>query len=134
MDGRFREGLFDLLTGEDGCDLLVIVSPSCPVSGRMRINWRYRFSAWRDSVGVDIRPIWLGSGTSDEFRAFTTGFPLEGISLTHLPVKGTGIAYESLGVIGTPTVYLVDTSGKVEGGVLGDRFPPVDLARRSCPR
>lgn len=120
------------LATDKGCDVLVIVSPTCPTCARMRTTWPRRFAVWADSVGHVARPVWLGSGGHDEFRRFTMGFSMPGVDFAYIPIGSTGTAYRLLGVIGTPTVYLVDRKGIVRGGWLGDVLPPPDLARAVC--
>lgn len=122
----------DLLSAGGTCTLLVIISPTCPTCARMRVTWPARFSAWVDSVGKDVRPLWLSEGGESALLAFTRGYTLGDIDLASLPTGTTMAAYRDLGVLGTPTLYLVDTSGSVVAGLIGDTFPPVDLARRSC--
>ena len=98
----------------------------------MRTTWPDRFANWADSVGAEIRPIWLSEGGRDAFHAFTSGFPLDEITLTYLLRGTTAHAYSVLGVLGTPTLYLVDSAGVVQAGMLGNSLPPVDLTRSAC--
>lgn len=125
-------GLRALVSTGLGCSLLVLVSPSCPVCARMRTTWPIRFAKWTDSVGVPVQPIWLSEGGGEAFDAFTSGFTLEGITRTFLRPETSEDAFRALGVIGTPTLYLVNSEGVVQAGLVGDLFPPVDIARRAC--
>ena len=132
FDGPSDQGLRDLVSAHGDCTLLVIVSPTCPTCARMRVTWPNRFAAWADSVGSEVRPLWLGEGGKDEFLEFTREFILEGVELAFLPAGTTAHAYRVLGVLGTPTLYLVDSAGTVQAGLLGDVFPPVAIGRSAC--
>ena len=132
LDGQPDESLADLVSIDEGCSLLVVVSPTCPTCARMRTEWPGRFSNWADSVRAEVRPIWLSEGGEEAFNAFTSGFRLDGITLTFLLHGTTAHAYSVLGVLGTPTLYLIDSAGIVQAGLLGNSLPPVDLARSVC--
>lgn len=132
LDGQPDESLENLVSSDQGCSLLVVVSPTCPTCARMRTTWPERFSNWADSVGADVRPIWLSEGGRDAFDAFTNSYPLNGITLTFLLRGTTAHAYSVLGVLGTPTLYLIDSAGVVQAGLLGNLLPPTDLARNAC--
>ena len=131
-DGEPDVGLRDLVSSGRGCSLLVLVSPACPVCARMRTTWPARFAKWADTVGAAVRPIWLSEGGEEAFGAFTSGFSMEGITRTFLRPGTSEKAFRALGVIGTPTIYLVDSEGVVQAGLVGDLLPPVDVAQRAC--
>jgi hypothetical protein len=98
----------------------------------MRVTWPDRFTIWTDSVGSDVRPLWLSEGGRAALRDFIAGFAMDEIDFAYVPLGGTREAYRLLGVLGTPTLYLVDREGIVRAGFLGDAFPPVDLSRSVC--
>ncbi|HLE57550.1 MAG TPA: hypothetical protein VJB15_10740 [Rhodothermia bacterium] len=98
----------------------------------MRVTWPARFAAWVDSVGGDVRPLWLSEGGRDALVAFIEGFRLDGIQFAYLARGRTIHGYNVLGVLGTPTLYLVDPGGLVQSGLVGDAFPPINLSRAVC--
>lgn len=114
-----------------GCKLLVLVSTSCTQCGRMRITWRDRFLEWRHEVGIPIHPIWLAEEHHSEFRQFLQSADLGGVTLLANAGPRWSL-FRSLGVVGTPTSYLVGAESKVLSGVAGDYFPRVGQTQRAC--
>lgn len=122
--------LDDMLVG-GGCALLVFVSPTCRTCLRMRRTWPGDFLAWQAAVGVSVRAVWLSDGSPEQATAFLTAriLPAE---LAYVIEEHAAFAYRDLGVLGTPTSYLVDASGLVLGGIIGDVLPPTELTQRHC--
>lgn len=124
-----RSDLRRLVERPGGCTLLVIVSTTCPVCQRMRYSWPRRFAIWRDSISSSMQAVWLAPQEAAEQSTFYEGFNYKGIRRGQL-LSGTG--GKKLGVIGTPTAYLLDSSGRLRIGILGDILPPADSAARVC--
>lgn len=134
LAGSSQVSLGHLVGDVTACTLLVIVRPLCPTCARMRVTWPSRFAAWADSVAAQIQPVWLSVGGHDALEAFVTGYRLQeaGITLVSVPEGFTSATYDALGVLGTPTLYLVRPDGTVVAGLIGDRLPPVALAAEAC--
>ncbi len=126
-----EQSLSDLLASAHGCSLLVVVSTGCVVCKRMRVTWPDRFRAWSESIGVSVRPIWLAEEGSESLKNFTNGYDLGSIDFA-FSAGSSDQAFDQLGVIGTPTLYLLDPQAQMVVGVLGDRLPPLDIARAAC--
>lgn len=122
--------LVDLVTSTESCSLIVFAAVSCGICDRMRYTWKDQLAAFEVAVGADIQAFWLfGSGKS-EIEKFTSGFDFGTINV--LQVEDMVKAVRKFGVFGTPLMYLVDASGQVHGGVAGDYFPPIEVARAAC--
>ncbi|MDT8369966.1 MAG: hypothetical protein RQ745_12235 [Longimicrobiales bacterium] len=131
LDGGHRSTLREVVSGSGTCSLLAVISTSCGVCARMRVTWLDRFNAWADSVDGVVRPVWLAGEGEASLERFTRDFDLASIDLV-FTAGSPRQAGRELGVIGTPTLYLVDAQGRVRSGVLGDQFPPADIARSIC--
>jgi hypothetical protein len=94
----------------------------------MRHDWRERFMAFGDTAGTTPVAIWIGFEPFAELRAFYAGFAFDGIVLA----QSLSPMARDLGVYGTPTLYLLDSSGRLRYGILGDRLPPVDSTIAAC--
>jgi hypothetical protein len=119
-----------LFTGQS-CTLLVLISPGCAACRRMRDSWAARLRAWTDTIGAPMRAIWLTASDSATARAFTLGYDLSGIVLARA-IDDPERVGRRLGVIGTPTSYLLDRTGTLRLGILGDTLPPAHMARAAC--
>ena len=115
-----------------GCSLLVVVSTQCPVCTRMRVTWPARFMAWTDSLNLTIKPMWLVTEGTQDWEAFIEGFDLTLVEAI-FPAEDPDALIDGLGVVGTPTAYVVDAKGNFVYGLLGDRLPPSDAVRHACP-
>lgn len=131
LSNHVPKGLRDVIVETGRCTLLAIVDPGCGVCSRMRTTWPPRYRIWADSVGVPIEAIWLSQGNADAFEMFMEGYRSSDVQLAY-NVGSPEDLVADLGVVGTPTLYLVDKSGTVRLGVLGDLLPPVSIAREGC--
>jgi len=122
--------LKDVLTAS-GCSLLIVASTKCPTCARMRVTWPSRFATWADSLDATITPIWLVSEGARDWQAFVEGFELAEVEAV-FPAEDPGEAIDRLGVIGTPTVYVVDANGNLTYGLIGDRLPSSDAVTQAC--
>jgi hypothetical protein len=114
------------------CTLLVVISPTCAACRLMRDTWSARLSPWLDSVAAPVRPVWLIGSDDTSARAFVAGYDLARTTIVAWMTSDVTEAGRTLGIIGTPTYYLLDREGRLRVGVLGDEFPPADSARRAC--
>lgn len=126
--------LHHITSETDACTLLVVVSTTCPVCSRMRVTWPAKFAAWRDTLDTGVRSLWLAIEGKAELAEFVRGSPVSASDIDFATFAHglTREAYNSLGILGTPTLYLVDRGGRVQAGLLGDVLPPVELARSTC--
>lgn len=129
MDSGGSSDLRHLVDTRAGCTLLVIVSTGCPVCQRMRYTWPRRFAIWKDSIAPGVQPVWLAPQGIKEQSQFYDGFNYTGIRRGQLLGDSAGTI---LGVIGTPTLYLVDSEGRLRIGVMGDMLPPADSVAHAC--
>lgn len=113
------------------CALIVLVNTHCGFCKRMRVTWPQQFHRWRDSVAAPIAPIWLSMQPEDTLRAFFHGYDFAGVAAGRLEL-GNGVRIGDLGVIGTPTSYLIDRRGRLRTGVIGNQLPSLDSARSAC--
>ena len=100
----------------------------------MRDWWTTRLRAWRDSVGAPVHAIWLAGGDSATMSDFTRGYDLSGTTLVRVSDDDAGRIGRKLGVYATPTLYLLDHTGALRFGVLGEALPPADSGRAACAR
>lgn len=114
-----------------GCSLLIVASTKCPTCARMRVTWPSRFTTWADSLYAAITPIWLVSEGASDWQAFVEGFDLAEVEAV-FPAEDPSEVIDGLGVIGTPTVYVVDANGNLTYGLIGDRLPSGDVVREAC--
>jgi len=112
---------------------LVLISTSCPVCSRMRVDWPERFADWATGTHARIETIWLSEEGEGELALFVDGHDLAGVDHVLHAVGEERQLFRRLGMIGTPTVYLVDAEGRYRYGLLGDRFPPLDVVETACP-
>ena len=127
-----RSELWDSFSKASGCVLLVYVSPTCGACARMRVTWPGRFGAWADSVPGRVRAVWLSEVGEVESREFVGGFSLDGIEILHLFPESAKEASRDLGIVGTPTTFLIDSDGVFLVGMMGDVFPPIGVAQETC--
>lgn len=113
------------------CALVVVASPTCAHCQRMRESWRADVASWTDSVGAPVRSLWLMAGDSATTQRFTAGFDLGATTIARL-TGDAALAGRRLGIYGTPTVYLLDPTGALRVGVLGNGLPPADSGRAAC--
>lgn len=123
--------LNDAIVTEDSCALLVVISTTCPFCLRMRDSWMRNVEHWSDSVGVTVTKLWLAGEDDATLLDFYSGFDFEGVQLLRVaedPARALG----RLGLIGTPTTYLVDGQGHLRMGIMGDFLPPIERGREVC--
>lgn len=97
----------------------------------MRESWKRDVSHWSDSVGVAATTLWLGGEDDATLSEFYAGYDFEDVMLLRVaddPARTLG----RLGLIGTPTTYLMDSQGRLRMGVMGDLLPPVEAGREVC--
>lgn len=123
--------LHHYLTADSTCTLLTIISTTCGICQRMRGSWPAASRRWVDSVGAPIKLVWLGGEDHQTLLDFYSGFAFAGVRKLKVNEDPVG-TFRRLGVIGTPTTYLLDGSGQLIQGIIGNRRPPVRLARDSC--
>ena len=131
LDGR-QETWTSAIATPHHCTLLVVISPTCAACRRMRDTWSDRLSPWLDSVAAPVRPVWLIGATDTVARAFVAGYDLAPRTVVATITTDVAQAGRALGIVGTPTYYLLDRDGRLRVGVLGDEFPPADSARHAC--
>lgn len=131
LAGNSDLALADLLSESSGCSLLVIVSSSCPICRHMRVTWPGRFKRWADSVKAPVRAIWLMEEGRGHLAEFRRGYTLDRLELAFI-AKDRTTALRDLGIIGTPTLYLIDSQGRMQAGLVGDRLPSAALAQSVC--
>ena len=123
--------LHEAMTSEDSCSLLVMISTTCPFCLRMRDSWRRDVTQWSDSLGVPVTMLWLAGEDDATLTEFYSGYDFEGVTLLRVaddPARALG----RLGLIGTPTTYLLDPHGRLRMGVMGDLLPPIETGREIC--
>lgn len=122
--------LRQVMSGEGHrCALLVAISTYCFFCQRMRYTWRSRYADWQKTVGHPVKAVWISLQDSATLAAFSADALLDEVTLVRTDDFST---FEGLGVIGTPTTYLVDQVGRLRIGVAGDQLPPVDSGRTAC--
>lgn len=114
------------------CTLLVVISPTCAACRLMRDTWSARLSSWLDSVATRVQPVWLIGGDDSSASEFLSGYDVAPRTLVARIATDAPTAGRALGILGTPTYYLLDREARLRVGVLGDEFPPADSARRAC--
>ena len=123
--------LAEILTAKSSCSLLVVFSPGCPICQRMRLTWRERYRSWVAEVGAAVTHVWLSVYPDSLVGPFVANYDLDAVVL-RVSSGEAAAAYADLGIIGTPTSYLIDPRGRVQMGLLGDVLPPADAAKRVC--
>lgn len=131
LNSIHEQQLTDLLTSRGTCSLLVIVSTHCYFCRQMRGTWPQQAREWADSVGVPVHSVWLSGEDEETLNTFYEGYDFSGVTLARLPSRPAR-TLQRLGLVGTPTSYLLDRQGRLRLGVLGDRFPPVPQGQRAC--
>lgn len=114
------------------CTLLVVISPTCAACRLMRDTWNARLAPWLDSVAAPVSAVWLIGADDTSAHAFMAGYNVAPRTIVARITTDIQAAGRSLGIVGTPTYYLLDRAGRLRVGVLGDEFPPADSARRAC--
>ncbi len=125
------ESSLKVLNGRGECLLLVIVDPGCAFCHRMGPAWRKVYEAWADSINYPIQSAWLGAGESAPLELFFHAYD-GGNALRIRAMADPRRVGRLLGVYATPMTYLLDRSGRLRVGVLGDQLPPIDSARAAC--
>lgn len=123
--------LSEVLRRDGACSLLVVINTGCHVCASMRHTWGSRARAWSDSIGEQVRLVWLTGESSEALRQFTRSYDLADAAMVTIAARPER-TLARLGVFGTPTTYLVDRDGHVRTGVVGDYFPSVAEARQVC--
>ena len=111
------------------CAVVVVASTYCAVCARMRYVWRQRLASVASARNVGIAAVWLFSQDSTEVGKFTEQGDWKHIIVARLPSPDV---LEEIGIIGTPTTYLLDRHGKLRLGLLGDQLPPADSLVSAC--
>lgn len=131
LDPQEHVQLRDVLLRDGECSLVVIMDVNCGICQRMRIDWPSQFTLWEDSVGFPIKALWLVAEPFEEtqefFGTYHPGSVVRG-QITSDPES----AFRTLGVIGTPMMYLVDTRGRMRLGIAGNQFPSPQSVARVC--
>lgn len=114
------------------CVYLTVISPSCPVCGKMRENWKEKRKQWETQTGATAELIWLTTSSLAEGSAFVGESDARSIPLLAFsdPVDGA----LTLGLTGTPTSFLVDDNGRLIKVVLGDVFPNDTATTSKCKK
>ncbi len=123
--------LLELLRAREGCSLLVAVDVNCGFCRRMRSGWAERVRAWADSIAMPITLYWMFESDWRFIDEFLNGFDISPTMPVRL-LAGRVSAFQTLGVIGTPIFYLVDSAGVLRYGTAGDRLPSARVAAQSC--
>jgi hypothetical protein len=109
--------LSDIVSGHDGCLLLVVCSPSCGICKQMRESWSVRVGALTNSLEAPVGEFWLFAGDTAGFGAFLNEHGRRRIGIA----STTRFRTKRLVITGTPTVLLVDRKGilrdRIEGRV-----------------
>ena len=123
--------LNEAVTSEGSCALLVMISTTCPFCLRMRDSWTRQATQWADSLDVSVTKLWLGGEEAETLAGFYSGYDFDGVTLLRVaddPARSLG----QLGLIGTPTTYLLDSHARLRMGVMGDLLPPIEAGRQVC--
>jgi len=128
--------LNDLLTASASCTLVVFVSRSCSYCQRMRASWQVEAAQMRSDTEGSVRTVWLSAGSDDQMREFYAGFDMSGTDLWNIPTsqRGALAVQRSLGVWGSPTIYVVDETGHLKYGKIGVGLPAGERLKRACGR
>jgi len=131
LGGGSEKDLVSILTGGGDCSLLVLINSRCGVCRRLRGTWPERAQLWVDSVGVPFHLLWLSGEQEEVLASFYKEFPL-GPVLPAMISREPDRVLRQLGLFGTPTTYFLDGDGRLRLGLMGDRLPPVELAKGIC--
>ncbi len=131
LDERQELALRDVVSRNTGCTLLVIMDVDCAVCQRMRMEWPQRFQSWADSLRISIQAIWLVAEPEEVTIQFFGNYGAERVHRGRV-VADFNTALSVLGVIGTPTQYLIDHKGVLRLGIAGDQLPSQGEAERIC--
>lgn len=123
--------LTELLTRTGTCSLLVVGSTYCGFCQRMRVTWPGELRSWSEAVGTPVHAVWLMGQNPAVQNAFYDGYDFESITRAWIPSR-PGRALRLLGIYGTPTTYLLDRTGRVRQGLMGDRLPAVEEGINAC--
>jgi hypothetical protein len=123
--------LSTMLVGTGACGLLVFYESTCPACRRMRRSWNQRFQQYRDASGHDIRAMWLTAEEEGAAREFIAGYDFDGITLAQV-APGYDRALSRMGFYSTPTIFLIDSGGRLRYGIIGDLFPPAATIEQVC--
>ncbi len=136
----FVSGSEDRLLGDavaeaERCTLVTFVSTQCHVCARMRVTWRHALPEWEDSIGGAVQSVWIAEEDSAEMASFLEGFDLGTTEVAYASNdRARARMISAFGVIGTPTLYLLEPGGTVIQGVMGDQLPHIPVARAQCSR
>lgn len=120
-----------VVTRKHGCSFIVFMSVYCGICQQMRATWPAHFRAWSDSVGRSIQAVWIFGGERQALDVFLAGYDLGGVIAAHI-VSDADEAFRRFGVFGTPISYVVDASGRMRVGMIGNRFPPSSQVSQFC--
>jgi len=132
---ELRQGIPQVLgEGGDACIFVPVMATSCPFCSRMRHTWDAEYDAWREGTTADLQVVWLFPEPRERVESWTEGRSWDDVTVMTLPGRrGERTAIlRRLGVIGTPTSYLVSGTGEVLMGIAGPRLPPPDLVSERC--
>lgn len=130
QDNHFTS-LQELVSNEGHCLLVVFVRPSCPTCKFMRMSWISDWDRWQKYAGRQLRYIWVGDVSATSLREFITDQQIDQ-SRVYVAEFASNEEWGILGVWGTPTSYLIDTSLRELYGAIGYNFPSYDLVRSQC--
>lgn len=128
-----QTSLNDIIDDAASCHLLVLVSTSCPICRRMRVTWPSKLKAWQDSLDQPVTTVWLSEEQREALDVFISGYALE--TAVDIFASNAGRPtqfFEELGLIGTPTLYLLDRQGLLRYGIAGDHLPPAARVDEAC--
>lgn len=113
------------------CTLLVVASTSCVWCQRMRATWSDDVDRWIAEVQAEnVAMVWLFREDWFEISDFLNAEPFpKAYPLGMLTPETT---WSSLGILGTPTTFLLDRSAALVYGTMGDRLPPIGQGREAC--
>lgn len=131
LEGRSEIQLRQLLREHGGCTLVVVMDVSCAICQRMRIEWPRRFTAWADSIGGSVQAVWLVAESFERTKEFFGWSHSDRIIRAQI-TSDPDSAFQMLGVIGTPMMYLVDARGQMQLGIAGNQLPTPMSATPVC--
>jgi hypothetical protein len=129
--GNYSSPLILAATEFADCAVVVVVATHCKVCQRMRVTWPSRFLNLRVSTKSNIAALWISAQPKDSLRSFLSDLAF-GELRAGMVKSNDALALHRLGVVGTPTSYLIDRNGTLRAGLLGDQLPPADSVVAAC--
>jgi hypothetical protein len=116
---------------KDTCTLIVACDSRCAACRRMRYSWAESFRAWRDTVSLGVKPLWLMFDDSAAVEEFYQGYDFADVDKARVAADVERLRHK-VGLVVTPMYYLLDHDGRLQWMSAKATLPPQAVIMSHC--